>query len=658
MPPSKFIKLRHCLFTIGICCSIACLDAGSVRAQSSPAPVVSKVEPPSWWAGHTINPVRLLVRGANLHGARVTMTRAGVETSAVVINPAGTYLFVSVSINRGLPPGDYSLAVETRAGKTLIPFRLGEPYNTELGFQGINADDVIYLVMPDRFADGDPANNSPAGSPRAANDRRNPRAWHGGDVHGLIEKLDYFKHLGVTAIWLTPWYDNFDGVKSCDKPWCPYTYYHGYHAVDYYAVENRFADNIGWVAEFVEKAHARGIKVIQDQVANHVGSQHPWVADPPLDNWFHGTLARHTQNPFRADLLLSPYASDAARRPTLDGWFSDDLPDMNQDEPEVVRYQIQNALWWAEMTGIDGIRQDTIQYMPRPFIRELSRALHRQHPKLWMVGEVFDRDPAHTSFFLGGRTGWDGIDTELDAVFDFPVWQASLDVFTGKKPARHLRDTLKYDALYPDASRLVTLTNNHDTKRFMSLEGATLEGAMLHMAFTLSIRGTPQIYYGEELAMEGGEDPDNRRDFPGGWAGDARDAFDPQKHTPRERRMFEWTRDWLKLRREYAAMRHGHTIDLFFDEDAYAFAREYEGWAIVLGFNRASTPKQITFPSAFLNVTRPYSLMQLMKKDDSSSGNVEESSTGMFTFEVPARTAVAFTVLRTAKAAKPEQLSH
>ena len=187
----------------------------------------------------------------------------------------------------------------------------------------------------------------------------------------------------------------------------------------------------------------------------------------------------------------------------LDGWFSDDLPDMNQEEPEVARYEIQNALWWVGMTGIDGIRQDTIQYMPRFFIRDLSNALHRQYPKLWMVGEVFERDAAHTAFFIGGHTGWDGIDTKLDSVFDFALWNASLSVFTNKAPVRFLRDQLKYDALYPDPSKLTVLANNHDTPRFLSLEGASTAGAMMHVAFILSVRGIPQLYYGEEIAMEG-----------------------------------------------------------------------------------------------------------------------------------------------------------
>lgn len=636
--------------------ALSCL-AASAHAQNSPAPSVSKVEPPSWWAAHTINPVRLLVRGTNLHGARVASTHQGIETSAVVVNPAGTYVFVSVHISPNAAPGDYPLTLETRGGKTSIPFRLNVPLDTATHFQGITTDDVIYLIMPDRFTNGDTSNDIPTGAPKAATDRKNPRAFHGGDLRGIINRLPYLKDLGVTALWLNPWYDNWNGIKTCDKPWCPNTYYHGYHAIDYYAVEDRFGD-MQTLRELVEKAHALRIKIIQDQVANHVGSQHPWVNDPPLDNWFHGTLARHVQNPFRADLLLSPHASDAARRPTLDGWFSDDLPDMNQEEPEVARYEIQNALWWVGITGMDGIRQDTIQYMPRAFIRDLSHALRRQYPRLWMVGEVFDRDPVHVSYFLGGRTGWDGIDTELDSLFDFPLWQTSLDAFTNKAPVSALRSMLRNDALYVDAARLVSMTNNHDVRRIASTEGMTLEGSMLHHAFLLSVRGIPQLYYGDEIFMEGGDDPDNRRDFPGGWKGDARNAFERSGRTPREQRMFEWTRDWLKLRREHAAMRHGRLIDLAFDGDSYAFARQTADETIILAFNRAATPKQIIFPSAFINTSGPIALLPLMKKNAPLEEFLMEIFAETITFEVPSRTAVAFRVGTLAKAATPEQLNH
>jgi glycosidase len=538
----------------------------------------------------------LLVRGRNLAGARVRSVSPAIRVFDVLVNNNGTYLFASVSISPAARPGEYPLTVDTAAGRTTIPFRIEPALETRSHFQGITTDDVIYLIMPDRFADGDPSNDTPANSPAAANDRKNARAYHGGDLRGIINHLPYLKGLGVTALWLTPWYDNWNGLNTCDKPWCPNTYYHGYHAIDYYAVEDHFGD-LATLRELVEKAHALGLKIIQDQVANHVGSKHPWVKEPPLDDWFHGTLAQHAVNKFRNSALLSPHGNQDEVRNTLDGWFSDDLPDMNQEEPEVARYEIQNSLWWIGMTGLDAIRQDTIQYMPRSFIRDLSNALHRQYPKMWMVGEVFERDAAQTSFFIGGHTGWDGIDTKLDSVFDFPVWNASLLVFTNKAPMRMLRDQLKYDALYPDPSKITIFANNHDTMRFMSLEGATLEGAMMHIAFTLSIRGIPQLYYGEEIAMEGKDDPDNRRDFPGGFPGDSRNAFMAEERKPTEQRMFEWTRSWVRLRAEHSAIRRGRLVDLFYDDDAYVFARQDTRETVIVAFNRAGKEKKVTLPA-------------------------------------------------------------
>jgi glycosidase len=591
--------------TIRLIATVILLLAFDLLVVASPqtgTPSVTKVEPPSWWARHSINPVRLLVRGKNLSGAQVRSANPVIQTSQVLVNPSATYLFVSVTISPTARPGSYPLTLFTPHGNATIPFSISAPLAAATHFQGITPSDVIYLIMPDRFADGDPSNNAPADVPATANDRQNPRAFHGGDLRGIINHLGYLKDLGVTALWLNPWYDNWNGVNNCDRPWCPSTYYHGYHAIDYYAVEDRFGD-MQTLRELIEKAHALGLKVIQDQVANHVGSRHPWVTDPPLANWFHGTLAHHDRNRFQNSSLLSPHANGDEYLNTLNGWFNDDLPDMNQEEPEVVRYEIQNALWWIGATGIDGIRQDTIQYMPRRFIRELSDALHRQYPKMWMVGEVFDVDAVHTSYFIGGHTGWDGIDTKLDSVFDFPLWSKSLQVFTNKAPLRALRDELKYDALYPDPLRLTTFANNHDTARFMSLEGATLEGAMLHVAFTLSVRGIPQLYYGEEIAMEGKDDPDNRRDFPGGFPGDARNAFDASGRTPQQQKIHDWTRGWIRLRAEHSALRTGNLIDLFYDDDTYVFARQDKNETVIVVFNRADKERKITVSMRSIGLT-------------------------------------------------------
>jgi glycosidase len=363
------------------------------------------------------------------------------------------------------------------------------------------------------------------------------------------------------------------------------------------------------------------------------------VKDPPLDTWFHGTLAKHSRNQFKNSVLLSPHSNQEEVRNTLDGWFSDDLPDMNQEEPEVARYETQNALWWVGTTGIDAIRQDTIQYMPRTFIRDLSNALHREYPKMWMVGEVFERDAAQTAFFIGGHTGWDAVDTKLDSVFDFPLWNTSLLAFTNKVPMRALRDQLKYDALYPAPSKITTFANNHDTARFMSLDGATLEGAMMHVAFTLSVRGIPQLYYGEEIAMEGRDDPDNRRDFPGGFPGDSRDAFTSRGRKLEEQKMYEWTRTWIHLRAEHSALRQGRLIDLFYDDDAYVFARQDQNETVIIAINRAEKEKKVIVPAGAIGLKDGAELGALIGE---AAGTLVVS--GQAILDIPARMAVAYRV--------------
>lgn len=558
------------------------------KAQS---PVVEKVEPPNWWIGHTINPVRVLVRGANFEGSVIRSASSAISVSNLKVNSRGDYLFVDVMVDPKATPGDTSFTIATSKGEAVVPFYLDPPLDSRANSQSITNEDVIYLIVTDRFSDGDPANNKGV-------DRKNPRAWHGGDFKGIAKRIPYLKELGVTAIWLTPWYDNPDEANQCDKPWCPNTNYHGYHAIDHYGVENHFG-SMADLRALIQECHRNGIKVVQDQVANHVGIQHPWAKRPPLDNWFNP----FSQNTFNNSVLLSPNSSNAERDDLIKGWFNELLPDLNQDEPEVSRYLIQNALWWIGKTGIDGIRQDTIQYMPRAFILDWSAAIKKQYPNYWMVGEVFEEDSAQTAFFQGGRKGWDGIDTELPSVFDFKLWRTSQEVFTGKKPARALRDVLKYDGLYGNIDNVTLLTNNHDTDRFMSLKGATLEGSMMHTAFVLSTRGIPQLYYGEEIGMTGGHDPDNRGDFPGGFSGDPKNAFTKTGRSPDQQRMFEWVREWIKIRRSRLPMKQGRTIDLFYDNDAYVFAREsrignMSAWNIV-AFNNGGSDKTVSFPSPY-----------------------------------------------------------
>ncbi|MGA3028495.1 MAG: alpha-amylase family glycosyl hydrolase [Bryobacteraceae bacterium] len=532
-------------------------------------PVVSRVEPPDWVTPRHDTTIRLLLSGRNLAGAQVKPCDS-LHAGKATASHNGSYLFVDLWVPAGARPGRCSLRVSSEEGETLAPFAIAP--RLAGGRQGFSPDDVIYLIMPDRFDDGDPSNDDPAIS-HGMFDRGKARYYHGGDLEGVRQRLPYLRNLGVTAIWLTPIYDNANHLNEREKyNGQAITDYHGYGAVDFYAVD----EHLGTLASYrqlIAEAHRLGIKVIQDEVANHTGPYHPWVSDPPTPHWFNGLDIDHLTNTWQTWTILDPHATTALRRSTLDGWFANILPDLNQDNPEVARYLIQNTLWWIGRTGLDGIREDTVPYVPRTFWRQWTGAIHREFPAVKVVGEVFDGDPALVSFFQGGRAGFDGVDTGIDTVFDFPLYYAVRNVFAHHASPAELARVGAHDALYPDASRLVTFLGLHDVARFMNEEGASMDDLARAFTFLFAFRGTPMIYYGDEIGMPGGNDPDNRRDFPGGWPGDARNAFEAAGRSADENRLFDRIRLLAGLRRHSEALRRGRLADLLSNEHAYAFAR-------------------------------------------------------------------------------------
>jgi glycosidase len=558
----------------------------AAAACAAAPPEVTKVEPPNWWIGHSINPVRVLIRGRNLEGARVT-AGADLEVGLTRVNAAGTYAFVDVSIARDAHAGAHPLRIATSGGEAVVPFEVLEPLPRAGRFQGFSPDDIIYLIMPDRFANGDPSNDDPAVSKGLFN-RQKSRYYHGGDFQGIIDHLPYLKELGVTAIWITPVYDNNNKLNERER----YnnegiTDYHGYGAVDFYGVEEHFG-TLEKFRELVDAAHRAGLKVIQDQVANHTGPYHPWVKDSPTPTWFHGTEAHHPANTWQTWTLIDPHATAELRAPTLDGWFINILPDLNQDDEEVARYEIQNTLWWVGISGIDGIRQDTLPYVPRRFWRDWMTAIKREYPRLRVVGEMFDGDPALVSFFQGGKARFDGVDSGVDTLFDFPSFFAVRHAFAEGKPLREVATTVGHDYLYPEAGRLVTFLGLHDVGRFMSDMGATAQGLDLAFTFLMTARGTPMIYYGDEIGMPGGGDPDNRRDFPGGWAGDTHDAFTAAGRSPEQQSIWQHVRRLAGLRAELEALRGGPMVNLCVSEQSYGYARTGRLGPVVVLMNNAA----------------------------------------------------------------------
>lgn len=563
----------------------------AATAQAGP-PRVLKVEPPNWWAGHSIDPVRLLVRGQGLQGARVESQAAGLTVGLTRVNAAGTYLFVDVAIARDAQPGPRTLRVVTREGQATLPFEIAAALPRAGRFQGFSPDDVIYLLMPDRFANGDPQNDDPAES-HGMLDRGKSRYYHGGDLRGVIQRLPYLKDLGVTALWLNPIYDNVDHINTKEKyEGAAITDYHGYGAVDFYAVEER----LGTLAEFrelVDAAHALGLKVIQDQVANHTGPFHPWAEDSPTPTWYNGTAAQHLDCTWQTWTLADPHATYAMQQATLEGWFINLLPDLNQDDEETRRYLIQNTLWWVGMTGLDGIRQDTLPYVHRRFWRDWMAAIRKEHPGLRVVGEMWDGDPVLVSFFQGGQARPDGIDSGIDALFDFPLLYPLRRAFAEGKSLREVAQMVARDRLYADPQMLVTFVGLHDIDRFMNQPGASVTGLQLAFTAIFTLRGIPMVYYGDEIALPGAGDPDNRRDFPGGWPGDARDAFVAASRTPDEQAVFAHVQRLARLRAELPALRRGRLLQLGASEQGWCYARVFDGEAVVVAINNASEPATV-----------------------------------------------------------------
>ncbi len=451
------------------------------------------------------------------------------------------------------------------------------------------------------------------------------------------------KDLGVTAIWLTPWYDNVNHLNEREQypegstgTKKPITDYHGYGAVDFYGVEEHFG-TLAKLRELVDGAHRLGIKVIQDQVANHTGPYHPWVDDLPTPTWYNGTKQHHLANTFQTWVLHDPHPVAQLKRETLEGWFVNILPDLNQNDEETARYIIQNTLWWIGVTGVDAIRQDTWQYVPNSFWRRWTAAIKREYPKVNVAGEVLDGDVAHCSFYQGGRVRFDGIDTGLDTLFDFPLLYPIRRAFAEGKSLKEVAWILSQDQLYPNPNVLVTLIGNHDMPRFMNEAGATVAGLNLAHTLIMTMRGTPQLYYGYEIAMKGGGDPDNRRDFPGGFPGEARNGFSKDGRTADETAAFEHLQKLGRLRAELEPLRRGALINLFISDQQYAYARATGQSCVVILINNDPKPARLEFSVAGTNLEDGATLVDRL----GAAGEVR-IDVGMMRVELPARTAAIF----------------
>ncbi len=487
-----------------------------ISIQAANKPTLNRVEPPFWWTGFKNPSLQLMVYGERISETKPEIKYEGVElvTSSAVENP--NYLFLDLRLSPNVKPGKFEITFKQN-GKTIVTttYELKAREKNSSQRVGFNTTDVMYLIMPDRFVNGDPSNDSMPESLEKAN-RANPDGRHGGDLKGIQDHLDYIKDNGYTAIWVNPVLENN----------MPDISYHGYSTTDFYKVDSRFGTNADYQTLSAE-AKKKGIKMVMDMIFNHCGSSHWWMKDMPMKDWINEYPAYKITNHKKAT-VQDPYGSEIDSKEFTDGWFVPTMPDLNQRNPYMANYLIQNSIWWIEYVGLDGIRMDTYPYPDKQMMSDWTKKVMDEYPNFNIVGEEWNTNPAAVAFWQKGKTNPNGYTSYLPSLMDFPTQNAIVQSMNENDGLNRLYETLALDYLYPKADNLVTFAENHDTERFFSAIGENIPKYKTAMTFLMTTRGIPQVYYGSEILMTGFKrDGDGalRKDFPGGWQGDQINGF-------------------------------------------------------------------------------------------------------------------------------------
>mgnify|MGYP003906506197 FL=1 len=572
--------------------SLSLLAGAASIFGAKKAPVVTNVEPPCWWAGMSDPSLQVMVTGPGIAAADVTADYPGVTLKEAISLDSPNYKLLYLDITPQAKPGTIDLKFNLNGRKAVVPYELKERTRKGEEYVGFDASDVLYLLMPDRFAQGDmDAAKALDGLdyPITA-DRTDPNGRHGGNIRGIINNLDYIDSLGVTAIWSCPVLEN-------DMPGGSY---HGYATTDYYRIDPRFGTNEEW-QELVAEANKRGIKVVMDMIFNHSGLNHPWIADKPSKDWFNHPEGTETTN-FRLSTIHDPYVSDYDLDHTVNGWFVTAMPDLNQRNPHLMKYLIQNSIWWIESSKINGIRMDTYPYADLEGMASWAKAILAEYPNFNIVGECWYGNEAGSAFWQKGNR-LNPRETELPTVMDFLIsinghkyFDEETDPWNG---LNHLYDHLAMDFLYPDPQKVLTFLDNHDTDRFLLAEPDSLGSWKQAVTFLLTSRGIPQLYYGTELLMNGskeGSDGYVRRDFPGGFPGDTVNAFTPEGRTPLQNEAWDYMSKLLHWRRGEAneVIAKGSLKHFMPQNGMYVYRRKLGDKEVTVLMNGTTRPLTVT----------------------------------------------------------------
>lgn len=612
-------------------------------AQAQTAPAIQRLNPTNWWVGMKYNSVQLLVYGPQAGTLSYTIDYPGVKLlkANAVENP--NYVFLDLSIAATAKPGQVKLVGKKGAQTVTHSWPLLARDNAPKG-QGVTQADFIYLAMPDRFANGDPANDKFADMADPNADRANPFYRHGGDLPGAAQHLDYLKELGITAIWFTPVIENDQPLT--DEGGNMRSAYHGYGFTDHYNVDRRLGGNAAYKS-FVQKAHQMGLKVVQDAVYNHVGINHWTVKDLPMKSWLH-QWPSYTNTTYRQQPIIDPYAAQTDRRVMQNGWFVPFLPDLDQQNPYVANFLIQHALWSVEMFGVDAWRIDTYMYNDLPFMNRCNAALLAEYPRIHIFGESAVSNAVEQAYFVRNKVNFPfksnqpgGLDFVLEGAMIGALKEVGTPGATGwDGSVQRVYQALAQDGLYEDPTKLVTFLDNHDHNRFLSEIGDDVARYKMGLTWLLTTRGIPSMYYGTEILMKNFKNPSDaevRRDFPGGFAGDKENKFTAAGRNQAENDAFTFVKTLAAYRRTNPTLHAGKLMQYLPENGLYAYFRYDNAGTVMVASN--ATDKAASLPTArFAERMSGFS-----KARNVLTG---ETISDLKTLQLPAKTAVVLELLK------------
>lgn len=558
--------------------------------QNARAMEIKKVAPSFWWAGMKNPELQILLYGEDLALSDVSVSGEGIYLKEVVRQDNPNYLLLYLDLSEAKAQ-TFQILLKNGKKKLQVPYELKSRMRRGEDVKGFTSEDVLYLIMPDRFANGNPENDVVGEMREKKVDRTDSFARHGGDIQGISNHLDYIADLGVTAIWLNPTQENDMESGS----------YHGYAITDYYQIDKRFGSNEDFCA-LVEKAHEKNLKVVMDMIFNHCGSENYLFRDKPSKDWFN-YRSNYVQTSFKTASVMDIHASAYEKKIATDGWFTSVMPDFNQRNRHVVRYLIQSSIWWIEYAGINGIRQDTHPYADFDFMSQWCKEVLDEYPYFNIVGETWLNSNVLVSYWQKDSKLAAPLNSNLPTVMDFPLqalMNQAFDEETGEWGGGlyKLYDYQTQDLVYADPMNLLTFLDNHDTSRFAQTDemAKNLKRYKQAMVFLLTTRGIPQIYYGTEILMTGDKgkgDGDLRKDFPGGWQGDTRNCFVENGRTEQENEAFEFTRQLLNWRKGNQVIGKGSLKHYSIQNGVYVYQREFNGKSVVVIMNGTDDSKEL-----------------------------------------------------------------